>query len=87
MVASIAVLIRMVLVVPGLVSYDNVFQKNWILVTHGNEVSKIFHPFCFLLVGELVRHKSGADLPLTQIIADDGVRRILANAQFVRNQS
>ena len=37
-------------------------------------------------VYELVRHKSG-DLPLTQIIADDSVRRVLANAQFLRNQS
>ena len=34
-----------------------------------------------------MRHKSGADLLLTQIIADDGVRRVLANAQFLLNQS
>ena len=30
-----------------------------------------------------MRHKPGADLPLTQIIADDGVRCVLANAQFL----
>ena len=47
---------RIELVAPGLISRDDVFQKQWILVTHGNEVSRSFHPFCFLFVCELVRH-------------------------------
>ena len=70
-------------IAPCLISHDNVFQKQWILVSYGNEVSRSFHPFCFLLICELVRHKSGADLLLTQIIADDGVCRVLASAQFL----
>ena len=80
-------LLRIELVAPGLISRDDVFQKQWILVTHGYEVSRKFHTFCFMLVCELVQHKSGADLPRTQIIAGDGVRRILANPQLLRNQS
>ena len=75
------------LVEPGLISRDDVFQKQWILVTYGNEICRSFHPFYFLLVFELVRHKSGANLPFIQTIADDGMRRILANSQFLRNQS
>ena len=63
------------------------FSKQWILITHGNEVSRSFHLFCFLLVCELVLVKSGADLPLIKIIADDGMHLVLANTQFVRNQS
>ena len=59
----------------------------WILVTHRNEASRSFHPFCFLFVCELVPHKSGAYLPLTQIIVDGGMRRVLANVQFLLNQS
>ena len=46
--------------------------------SHGNEVSWIFHSFYFLLVCERVRHKSGADFPLTQIILEDGVRRAMS---------
>ena len=46
-----------------------------------------FHPFCSLPVCRLVRYKSEADLPLNQIIADNGVHRVLANARFLRNQS
>ena len=68
---------RIELVVTGLISRGDIFRKQWILVTHGNEVSRSFHLFSFLLVCELERHKSRADLPLTQIIADDGVRRVL----------
>ena len=41
---------RIELVAPGLISCGDVFQKQWILVTHRNEVSRSFHPFCFLLV-------------------------------------
>ena len=82
--SSIAVLIP---VASGLIYSDDVFPKQWILITHGNEVSRNFRPFCFLLVCELVRHKSRADIPLIQIIADDGVHRVLANAHFLRNQS
>ena len=54
---------RIILVAPVLISHD-VFQKQWILVRHGSEVSRSFHPFCFLLVCELVWHKLGTDLPL-----------------------
>ena len=78
---------RIELVAPSLVSRDDVFLKQWIPATHGNEVSRSFHPFCFLFVCELVRHKSGSDLQLIQIISDDGMRRAPANAQFLRNQS
>ena len=56
-------------------------------VTHRNEVFRSFHPFCFLLVCELVQHKLEADFPLTQIIVDDGVHHVLANAQYLCNQS
>ena len=38
------------LIARGLISRDNVFQKQWILVIHGNEVSRSFHLFCFLLI-------------------------------------
>ncbi|KAJ8883220.1 hypothetical protein PR048_015060 [Dryococelus australis] len=54
----------------GLVSCDDGSQR-WILVTHGNEMSSDFVPFCFQFVCQLVRHKPGKDLPLTQIFADD----------------
>ena len=77
---------RIELVAPGLISRDDVFRKQWILVTHGNEVSRSFNPFGFLLVCELVRYKSGADLRLAQIIANDGVRRVFDNAQILRNK-
>ena len=56
---------RIELVAPDLFR-DDVFQKQWIQVTHRNEVSRSLHPFCFLLVCELVLQKSGADLPLTK---------------------
>ena len=46
-----------------------------------------FHLFCFLFVCELVRHKSGANLSFTQIIADDVVRWVLANAKLLHNLS
>ena len=35
---------------------------------------------------QLVRHIPGTDLPLTQIFTDDGVHRVLANAQILRHQ-
>ena len=38
---------RIELVARGLISRDDVFQKEWILVTHGNELSRSFHLFCF----------------------------------------
>ena len=38
-------------------------------------------------VCELVRPKQAADLPLTQIIMDDGVCHVLANDQFLCSQS
>ena len=84
---SIAFWFRIEMVESGLISVDDVFQKQWILVKHGNYVSRSFRPFCILLICELVRKKSGAELPLTQIIANDGVRRVFANAQFLHNQS
>ena len=43
------------LIPTGLISHDYVFHKQWILVTYGNEAFRSFHPFCFLLVCELVR--------------------------------
>ena len=77
----------MELVARDIIPRDDVFQKNWILITQGNEVSRSFHSFLwFLLVCGLVQNKSGADFPLTQIIAED-VRRVLANAQLLRSQS
>ena len=56
-------------------------------VAPGHRWKWSLHQFRFLFDCELVRHKSGADLPLTQIIADDGVRRVLVNIQFLRNLS
>jgi len=48
------------------------------------EKDACFHPFYFLFLCQLVRHKPGTDLPLTQIFADNGVHRVLA--QFLRHQ-
>ena len=56
------------------------------LVTHGS-LQKFQFSLLSARLCELVRHKLGADLLLTQIFADDGVRRVLANVQFLRNQS
>ena len=38
---------RIELIAPGLISRDDVFQKQWILVTHGNKVSRSFIRFAF----------------------------------------
>lgn len=71
---------------PGLTPYDDGLQKEWILVTYGNEASKGFHLFCFPFVCQLVWHNLGTNLPLTQIFVDDGAHRVFANAQFLCHQ-
>ena len=38
---------RIELVTSDLIFRGDVFQNQWIMVTHGNEFSRSFHPFCF----------------------------------------